>query len=571
MTKALVLGAYQSSKSKNAIVLDSIELTRSAQHFDSQLGGQLKSLVSEFGPRKKGDCKIFYKLSSEYPVVTVVGLGPPDAGYNELEDLDEKRENVREGVAWAARALDREHSIDEIQFDGCHEPDAAAEGAHLALWSFDELKSEEKFKKKQFKIDLYNPGENGDDKAKFERGAELARAQNVARRLEELPSNHLTPTMFGDAVIELFKHLPEVGVVVHDEQWARQKGMGAFLSVGRGSVEPSKFLEIHYNNNKLDEQQADDKTISTKPFLLVGKGICFDSGGISLKPRRHMDEMRSDMGGGAAVVATILALAKLRARVHVIGLVPLAENMPSGGATKPGDVVVAMNGKSIQVDNTDAEGRLVLADALCYAQEFEPCAILDVATLTGAVMVALGSAATGVFTNSSQLFASLKAAGSHSGDRVWRLPLYSHHRSQVTDSRLADTANQPKGGREAGACTAAAFLAEFVKCDQWLHLDIGGVTEMIDELPYYGRSMSGRPVRTMFHFLTNYFARTKDTWVLASHESYFMVLNLIEICEYPNKYEDLNKHLIYELLYDWLTSYFIYIDKLLRPCRLTHM
>ena len=180
--------------------------------------------------------------------------------------------------------------------------------------------------------------------------------------------------------------------------------------------------------------------------------------------------------------------------------------MPSGTATKPGDVVVAMNGKTIQVDNTDAEGRLVLADALCYAHEFNPSAILDIATLTGAMGVSLGSAAAGVFTNNTKLFETIREAGVHTGDRVWRLPLYSHYKSQVTDSQLADLLNISKvAGGQGGSCTAAAFLSEFVKCPKWMHVDIAGVMESKDEYPYYGKGMSGRPVRTLFYLLNKYF------------------------------------------------------------------
>lgn len=499
MTKALVLGVYSTDTS--------VEFTESAKEFDSQIKGQLKSLVSEFGPSKKSKTKIFYNLHRDYPVVSVVGLGPRNASYNEDEDVDEKRENIRSAMAVAAKSVRDEQGVDEIHFDPCGDPEASAEGASLALWYFDELKSK-KYKKKVVKVDVYQatagaqsvqevaPGSASAQSVKetFDRGATLARAQNVCRRLAEMPANLMTPTIFCKTAEELLSGFSNVKVLVHDQKWAEQKKMGSFLSVAKGSAEPPKFLEIHYNNKP-----------DSKPFVLLGKGITFDSGGISIKPSANMDKMRYDMGGAANVVSTVFALAALQAKVNVVVLAPLCENLPSGTANKPGDVVVAMNGKTIQVDNTDAEGRLILADGLCYAHEFDPQAILDIATLTGAMNIALGSAATGVFTRSAKLFETLREAGVHTGDRVWRLPLYSHYKTQVTDSQLADCLNIGKVAGQGGSCTAAAFLSEFVTCPKWLHLDIAGVMESKDEYPYYSKGMSGRPVRTLFYFLSNYF------------------------------------------------------------------
>lgn len=497
MTKALVLGAYQVSGEQDSTSGNNNNvkkvLTDSAAHFDSQTEGKLKHLVDQFGPNKKGSAKKFYGLHADYPVVTVVGLGSQDAGYNESEDIDERRENIRCSIAIAAKSVRDEQGVDEVHFDACGDAEAVAEGAHLALFHFDELKSK-KYKKKNVKVDLYRTPVVKDAEEGFERGTRLANAQNVCRRLADLPSNYLTPTIFGKYVQDLFKDYPNVKVLVHDEQWAEAKKMGSFLSVGRGSVEPSKFVEVHYNNKP-----------DSNPFVLVGKGVCFDSGGISIKPSGGMDKMRYDMSGAANVISTTLALASLDAKVNIVALAPLCENMPSGSATKPGDVVFAMNGKSIQVDNTDAEGRLILADALCYAHEFKPQAILDIATLTGAMKIALGAGAAGAFTHSKKLFEGLREAAVYTGDRVWRMPLYNLYKSQVTDSQLADVVNTSKVARPAGSCTAAAFLSEFVQCKEWVHLDIAGVMGAADEYPYYATGMSGRPMRTLFYFLTNYF------------------------------------------------------------------
>ncbi|KAG9509309.1 Cytosol aminopeptidase [Fragariocoptes setiger] len=484
--KALVLGAY--------ITESGPTLSKTATHFDSTINGKLSALITKVGPKKKGKARVFYELSQDYPVISVVGLGPNSAGYNEAEDLDEKRENIRSAAAIGARSVRDLDLVEEIYVEACDDPEASAEGAQLALWYFDELKSE-KYKKRQVKINYFaGPDATASCHSAWNKGITLASAQNICRRLSEMPANLMTPTIFGKTTVELLHGLNKVKIMVHDKQWCEDKKMGSFLSVAKGSAEPPKFVEIHYNNKP-----------GTDPFVLVGKGICFDSGGISIKPAANMDKMRYDMGGAANVVSTIYALAALNAEVNVIGLAPLCENLPSGTANKPGDVVVAMNGKTIQVDNTDAEGRLILADGLCYAHEFKPQAILDIATLTGAMSVALGSSATGVFTTSTALFDSLRKAGVHTGDRVWRLPLWQHFVPQVTDSQLADCLNIGKASPAGGAATAAAFLKEFVECPNWLHLDIAGVMDCKDECPYLGKGMSGRPVRTLYYFLNNYF------------------------------------------------------------------
>merc|ERR1711915_845506 len=323
-------------------------------------------------------------------------------------------------------------------------------------------------------------------------GKIMAESQNFARQLMEAPANFLTPTQFCIEAERELNGLP-VDFVIRDEEWAKSMEMGSFLSVSRGSIEPAKFLEMKYNGS--DE--------SSSPVVLVGKGVTFDTGGISIKPSSKMDAMRADMGGAATVTATIKAVAKLGLKVNLTVLVPLTENMPGGKATKPGDVVRAMNGKTIQVDNTDAEGRLILADALTYADRLNPRCVLDVATLTGAMSVALGTAATGVFASSSEDYNVLSAAGCSTGDRVWRMPLWEHYTNQMKKSPLADLNNislTPGGG----SCTAAAFLREFTTCSNWLHLDIAGVMENEGVFPYLGSGMSGRPTRTMVKFVQNY-------------------------------------------------------------------
>lgn len=437
-------------------------------------------------------------MVDEYPITVVVGLGPPEAGVNDLEGVHEGRENVRAAVAGGVRAVrDLKANVDEVVVDDCHDAEAAAEGAVLGLYYYDDLKSE-KYKKPKMNVSLANVSNDSTVQSKWNRGVILADGQNLARRLMETPANLMTPTIFSETVAKIAEPLG-IKVVIRDQEWAKSKKMGSFLSVAQGSDQPPKFLELHYYNNS-----------GSKPLALVGKGITFDSGGISLKPSSKMDQMRADMGGAANVVSAIITLANLKAKVNVIGLTPLTENLPSGKATKPGDVFTASNGKTIQVDNTDAEGRLVLADALHYAHEFDPRAIVDLATLTGAMGVALGSAATGVFSNTTEYFNIMQSAGVLTGDRVWRMPLFNHYTKQTTDAPLADLNNIGSHSPAGGACTAAAFLREFVTHPSWMHMDIAGVMGVTDEVPYLCKGMSGRPLRTLVNFSEDVFgSKTK--------------------------------------------------------------
>uniref|UniRef100_A0A8C5GW97 Cytosol aminopeptidase n=1 Tax=Gouania willdenowi TaxID=441366 RepID=A0A8C5GW97_GOUWI len=420
----------------------------------------------------------------DFPCVAVVGLGKNTAGVCGAENWDSSKENVRHAVSAGCRLL-QDLEVSHVEVDSCGDAQSAAEGAVLGLFHYDQLKS-----KKKPKVTTQLHGSN--DTVKWEKGVTYAEGQNLARLLMEAPANHITPTAFANTIEEkLAPHGDRVSVVKRSKAWMEEQQMGAFLSVTRGSDEPPVFLELHYNGLPGGNQP---------PLLLVGKGVTFDSGGISLKPSASMDAMRADMGGAATVCASIVTAAALKLPVNIIGLTPLCENMPSGKATKPGDVVTAKNGKTIQVDNTDAEGRLILADALCYGHVFNPRAIVNVATLTGAMDVALGSAATGVFTNSDWLWEKLQKASVVTGDRVWRMPLFEHYTRQVTDSQLADLNNIGKYSRSGGACTAAAFLKEFVTSTHWAHLDIAGVMSNKDEVPYLRKGMSGRPTRTLVEF-----------------------------------------------------------------------
>uniref|UniRef100_A0A8B9LZU2 Cytosol aminopeptidase n=1 Tax=Accipiter nisus TaxID=211598 RepID=A0A8B9LZU2_9AVES len=474
----LVLGIYSSEKDEGAA-----QLTSAGDAFDRLVSGKLRELLCG-PPLKKGKTHIFHGLHQDFPSVVVAGLGKKNAGVNEQENWNEGKENIRAAVAVGCRQI-QDLEIPCVEVDPCGDAQAAAEGAVLGLHEYNELKQKKK--------PVVTPQLHGSTESEaWQKGVIYAEGQNLARYLMEAPANYITPIKFAEHIEQKLRSFSNVKVHIRPESWIATQQMGAFLSVAKGSAEPPIFLEIHY----LGGANTNDS-----PLVFVGKGVTFDSGGISLKPSSGMDAMRADMGGAATVCSAIVTAAALNLPLNIIGLAPLCENMPSGKANKPGDVVRARNGKTIQVDNTDAEGRLLLADALCYAHNFNARAIVNAATLTGAMDVALGSAATGVFTNSSWLWTHLYEASVLTGDRVWRMPLFEHYTKQVTECPLADLSNIGKYSRAGGACTAAAFLKEFVTASHWAHLDIAGVMSNKDEVPYLRKGMAGRPTRTLVEFV----------------------------------------------------------------------
>jgi leucyl aminopeptidase len=306
---------------------------------------------------------------------------------------------------------------------------------------------------------------------------------NEARRLADLPGNICTPSYLAQEARKLARDHARLTTRILDEKKMRELGMGSLLSVSAGSEQPARLIVMNYKGGKPGQN----------PYVLVGKGITFDSGGISLKPGAKMDEMKFDMGGAASVFGTLQAVVELALPLNVIGIVAAAENMPSGRATKPGDVVTSMSGKTIEVLNTDAEGRLVLCDALTYARRFKPHVVIDIATLTGACVIALGSHASGLYANQDKLAEQLLAAGVESHDRAWRMPLWDDYQKQL-DSNFADIANI--GGPGGGSITAACFLARFTEDYHWAHLDIAG--SAWDGSP---KGATGRPVGLLTQYL----------------------------------------------------------------------
>jgi leucyl aminopeptidase len=308
---------------------------------------------------------------------------------------------------------------------------------------------------------------------------------NCARELANLPANICTPRYLADQARKLARGRAKLTTQILDEKKMAELGMGALLSVSAGSDEPARLIVMNYKGGKPNQ----------KPYVLVGKGVTFDSGGISLKPGAKMDEMKYDMGGAAGVFGTMEAISSIGLAINVIGIVGAVENMPNGRATKPGDVVTSMSGKTIEILNTDAEGRLVLCDALTYAERFKPQAVIDIATLTGACVVALGAHATGLYANKESLAQQLLEAGINSHDRAWHMPLWDDYQKQL-NTNFADVSNL--GGPGGGSITAACFLSRFAKKYTWAHLDIAGTAWK--SAP---KGATGRPVALLTQYLTD--------------------------------------------------------------------
>jgi leucyl aminopeptidase len=402
----------------------------------------------------------------------------------------------------AAKALQSSGATDALSYlteldvedrDLTWKAQRTVEASRDAVYRFDELKSEATPPKHP----LRKLGVVVDDRAAvnsartgLSRGIAVANGVDLARVLGNRPGNLCTPSDLADQARALKKKHPALKVQILEEKDMTKLGMGALLSVARGSRQPAKLIVMQHNGSATNDN----------PVVLVGKGVTFDSGGISIKPGAAMDEMKFDMCGAASVFGTVSAAAELTLPINLVGIVPATENLPDGDASKPGDIVTSMSGQTIEILNTDAEGRLILCDALTYADKFDPDVVVDIATLTGACVIALGHHATGLLSNDQALADELLAAGQTSGDRAWQLPLWGEYDEQLS-SNFADMANI--GGRSAGTITAACFLARFTGDYRWAHLDIAGVAWKSGKK----KGASGRPVPLLVQFLME---RTRD-------------------------------------------------------------
>jgi leucyl aminopeptidase len=363
------------------------------------------------------------------------------------------------------------------------------EGAMLGLYEFNLYKTESEEEVKEIEAwTLIADDEKKVSEAKkgVEIGRIISEGVSLARDLGNEPSNAATPSRLAEEAKSIGNEFP-VKVTILERQDMEELKMGSFLGVARGSEEPPKFIILEYTPVK-----------NSKPIALVGKSITFDSGGISLKPAEKMEQMKGDMSGGAAVLSTIKVAAQLKLPINLVGILPATENLPSGTAIKPGDILTSLSGKTIEVINTDAEGRLILADALTYVHRYKPEAIIDMATLTGAVVIALGGEAIGMLGTSDDLKERLKKAGEKTGERVWELPLWESFYPLIK-SDVADMKNT--GGRSAGTITAAAFLSKFIDDIPWVHLDIAGTAWFETDRPYIPKGNAGTGVRLLVQFL----------------------------------------------------------------------
>jgi leucyl aminopeptidase len=368
---------------------------------------------------------------------------------------------------------------------------AIIEGAHVGNFDPDYYRSD----RKDQKIDAITILASGGDPAALEKAANEAlivgESQNFTRDLVNEPSNRMTPTILAERAKKM---CAEVGLKceVYGADKIKEMKMGAFWSVAQGSDEPPALIVMTY----------EPAGAPSKPVLgLVGKGITFDTGGISIKPADGMEKMKYDMAGGATMIGTMRAIALLKPKVKVIGIVCATENMPSGKAQKPGDVQIAMSGKSIEIINTDAEGRLVLADGLFYARQLGCTHLVDAATLTGAVVVALGYNNAGIFANDDDMYNRFHGANAKAGEKMWRMPLDDEYKEQIRSS-IADIVNS--GGRWGGAITAAMFLKEFAEDTPWIHLDIAGTAWMEDQKPWIAKGPSGIALRSLVEFVKGF-------------------------------------------------------------------
>jgi leucyl aminopeptidase len=478
------------------------ELTIVAVFTDNEMGAQARALDKAgngliFAALKNGDIS---GKPGEVLLLTNTGDLPCQrillVGCGSRTDLDRKtfRKAVRSAFGWLSRKpyKDAVSYLTQERIKGANIFRSAcisAECWHDANYRFTAMKST----KEASPVQLKSLGIAARDakaatlvRKGIRQGDALGLGMSFSRDLANLPSNFCTPTYLVKQAKKLASDTKQLSCKVLNEADMKKLGMGSLLSVTAGSVEPAKFIILQYKG----------AAASKKPVVLVGKGITFDTGGISLKPPATMDEMKYDMCGAASVFGTFKAIAELQPKLNIVGLIPTCENMPSGSATKPGDIVTSMSGQTIEVLNTDAEGRLILCDALTYARRFEPEVLIDVATLTGACVIALGKHHTGLLSTSDLLSNKLLAAGVQADDRAWRLPLTEEYSNQLK-SNFADFANI--GGRDAGTITAAAFLAKFTEDLNWAHLDIAGTA-------YQGGSAkgsTGRPVPMLLEFLLN--------------------------------------------------------------------
>ena len=470
------------------IAVPSTPLSGMALAADKATNGTLSALI------KSGD---FSGKSGELLLLPVTtGLGAQRlllAGTGEGSLNDQGFTKLAAGIAQKLVSLKIKDALICMEDTQVNERDMAWKAQQVARlcgeasYQFTRFKSNKPPKVTLKKITVHSSKSSAAIKKALATGTATANGVNLSRELGDLPGNVCNPPYMATQGRAMAKGNPKVTCKVLEEKQMKELGMGALLSVSAGSDTPGKMVIIEYKGGKK----------SDKPVVLVGKGVTFDSGGISLKPGAAMDEMKYDMGGAATVFGTLRAAIEMELPINLVGIVGAVENMPSGKATKPGDIVTSMAGTTIEVLNTDAEGRLVLCDCLTYAERYKPQAVIDIATLTGAIIIGLGHHATAVYANDDDLAQDLLKAGVSSTDRTWQMPLWDEYDQQLK-SNFADLPNI-SAGRAAGSITAACFLARFAKKYKWAHLDIAGTFWNSGA----AKGATGRPVPMLVDYLSN--------------------------------------------------------------------
>jgi leucyl aminopeptidase len=472
-------------------VYDKGVLSSAAEEIDRRIGGRIARLVKSGDVRgKSGDLLLLTDLTrAPCARLLIVGLGGKATF---------RRKQYRKALAGALTTLLKtgaENAVSYLAVDKVTDADiyslarAAVETVGNALYRIPDHKSGNKRQRpalRRFGIAVAERSDRGNAERGVEHGLGIVAGSGLMRDLANQPANICTPTYLANAAKSLAKEHRSIKVRVLNEDDCRKLKMGSFLSVTAGTEEPARLIVLEYSG----------AAKHGAPIALIGKGVTFDTGGISLKPPPAMDEMKFDMSGAASVIGTFKAIAELELPLNVVGIIPACENMPSGLATKPGDVVKSMSGQTIEILNTDAEGRLILCDAITYSRRFKPSVVIDIATLTGAIVVALGNSIAGLFSNDDELAAALEAAGNRADDRAWHMPMGEEY-AEGLKSNFADFANV--AGREGGAITAACFLGKFTEGLRWAHLDIAGTA-------YVGgahKGSTGRPVPLLVDYLLN--------------------------------------------------------------------
>ncbi|MBK7141560.1 MAG: leucyl aminopeptidase [bacterium] len=461
------------------------------KQLDSASKGAVSSLLTygEFSGKPGESAAIFNPAGFKAKRVLLVGLGEESA-----ITADSFRSAI--GSVSRSKTLSNSRKV-VVYFDDFTNDDfyqASLEGYLLGSWMMTEFRSGDARKDNRKIVELNLAVSNKRDiptlQQAIKRAQVIAEGQNLARRLTYTPANYLTPRIYAKKMQELARKYG-VQCRVLDEKAIERERMGCLLGVSRGSAEPPRFVILKYNGRR-DGQ---------KPIVLVGKGVTFDAGGISIKPAENMHEMKGDMHGSATMLATIITAARLKLPVNLVTLTPLTENLPSGTATKPGDVLVSRKGLTVEILNTDAEGRLILADALDYANQFDPQAVIDIATLTGAALFVLGYAGAPVLGNNDDLMAQLAESSHATSEKTWRMPIWDEFRDAMKGS-LTDLINT--GGRPAGTMTATAFLENFVGNWPWAHIDIAYCDYEPKGRPYQPKGATGFGVRLLTHMLMNW-------------------------------------------------------------------